>query len=142
MEQNARAMVPVESVWNQLNGFYMIPTSITDPPFDGLGADAWILYGEMFSLLRVSFSKGKRWRGKNGRPCVMYSWERAAERLGCGRNKAGKVLQKLIGSGLVEVEKQGANQPNRYYLNIPRPYGPNEVEPAWQEQPWEDYFAV
>ena len=84
--------------------FYRVPRLlIKDERFKKLSSDAKLLYGLM--LDRMSLSIKNEWFDEDNRAYIIYTIDSIMEDLGCGKEKAVKVLAELDsvkGIGLVE----------------------------------------
>lgn len=98
--------------------FYRIPKALfKEERFSGLSIEAKILYG--FLLDRMSLSMSNGWFDEENRVYVVYTIEDVAQDLGCGRDKAIKVLAELDtkkGIGLIERKRQGFGKPDIIYV--------------------------
>ena len=74
--------------------FYRIPKIFfTDPAYSGLSTDAKLLYGLMLDRMGVSAKNG--WLDDNGRVYIIFPIENIMRELGCGHDKAVKLLNEL-----------------------------------------------
>ena len=74
--------------------FYRVPRLlIKDERFKKLSSDAKLLYGLM--LDRMSLSIKNKWFDDNNRAYIIYTINSIMEDLGCGKEKAVKVLAEL-----------------------------------------------
>lgn len=98
--------------------FYRIPKLlVTGEAFRRLSTDAKLLYGLL--LDRMSLSAKNGWYDEQGRVYIYYTLEEIQEDLGCGHDKATKLLIELDsgkGTGLIERKKQGQGKPARVYV--------------------------
>ena len=98
--------------------FFKIPRQlITDPRFKRLSTDAKLLYSML--LDRVGLSSRNGWHDDTGRVYIYYTVKEICENIGCGRNKAIRLLAELDtakGIGLIERVKQGRTKPDRIYV--------------------------
>ena len=92
--------------------FYRVPRLlIKDERFKKLSSDAKLLYGLM--LDRMSLSIKNEWFDEDNRAYIIYTIDSIMEDLGCGKEKAVKVLAELDsvkGIGLVENFKKSENR--------------------------------
>ena len=97
--------------------FYRVPRLlIKDERFKGLSSDAKLLYGLMLDRMSLSMKNG--WLDDENRAYIIYTVDAIMEDLGCGKDKAIKVLAELDtnkGIGLVEKNPQRAWKTG-YYL--------------------------
>ena len=106
--------------------FYRVPRLlIKDERFKKLSSDAKLLYGLM--LDRMSLSIKNKWFDDNNRAYIIYTINSIMEDLGCGKEKAVKVLAELDntkGIGLVEKVRRGLGKPDIIYVkNFASPEG-------------------
>lgn len=89
--------------------FYRVPRLlIKDERFKGLSSDAKLLYGLMLDRMALSMKNG--WLDDENRAYIIYTVDSIMEDLGCGKDKAIKVLAELDtnkGIGLVERIRRG-----------------------------------
>lgn len=98
--------------------FYRIPRQlITGENFKNLSTDAKLLYGLLLDRMGLSAKNG--WYDKLGRVYIYYTLDEIQEDLGCGHNKAVRLLAELDeckGYGLIERVKQGQGRPTIIYV--------------------------
>ena len=98
--------------------FYRVPRLlIKDERFKKLSSDAKLLYGLM--LDRMSLSMKNEWFDEDNRAYIIYTIDSIMEDLGCGKEKAVKVLAELDsvkGIGLVEKVRRGLGKPDIIYV--------------------------
>lgn len=94
--------------------FYRVPRLlIKDERFKGLSSDAKLLYGLMLDRMALSMKNG--WLDDENRAYIIYTVDSIMEDLGCGKDKAIKVLAELDtnkGIGLVERIRRGLGKPD------------------------------
>ena len=98
--------------------FYRIPRIlITDPTFRCLSSGAKFLYGLLLDRMGLSARNG--WFDEQSRVFIYYPLAEIEQDLGCGHDKATKLLRELdteTGIGLIERVKQGLGRPTRIYV--------------------------
>ncbi len=98
--------------------FYRVPRLlIKDERFKGLSSDAKLLYGLMLDRMALSMKNG--WLDDENRAYIIYTIDAIMEDLGCGKDKAIKVLAELDtkkGIGLVERIRRGLGKPDIIYV--------------------------
>mgnify|MGYP002518428813 CR=1 FL=1 len=98
--------------------FYRVPRLlIKDERFKGLSSDAKLLYGLMLDRMSLSMKNG--WLDEDNRAYIIYTIDSIMEDLGCGKDKAVKVLAELDsvkGIGLVEKIRRGLGKPDIIYV--------------------------
>lgn len=98
--------------------FYRLPkVLIKDPEFDGISADAKLLYGLL--LDRTSLSIKNRWFDKDEKVYIIYPLKDLAKELNFSKKKVGKLLAELDdkhGIGLITRIRRGLGNPDRIYV--------------------------
>lgn len=98
--------------------FFKIPHQlIDDPKFKQLSIAAKLLYGLL--LDRMSLSAQNGWHDNTGRVYIYYTVNDVCQDIGCGRNKAMRLLAELDtvkGIGLIERKKQGQGRPDKIFV--------------------------
>lgn len=95
--------------------FFQIPkVLITDKRYAGIKCEAKLLYGIM--LDRMGLSAKNQWLDSRNRVYIYYTIESIMSDLGCGHEKAGKLLAELERAGLIERVRQGMGKPDRIYV--------------------------
>ena len=129
--------------------FFKIPHQlIDDPKFKQLSIAAKLLYGLL--LDRMSLSAQNGWHDNTGRVYIYYTVNDVCQDIGCGRNKAMRLLAELDtvkGIGLIERIKQGQGKPDKIFVKkisvhedteIPNTAEPNLAAPISEV----DFFDV
>ena len=94
--------------------YLRMPRSLlTDPIYQRLSVEAKLAY--MLLLDRQSLSAKNGWQDERGQVYLYYTVEELAGQLGCGRQKAGRVLRELEQFGLITRRRQGQGRPSRIY---------------------------
>lgn len=98
--------------------FYRVPRMlIKDENFKGLSSDAKLLYGLMLDRMSLSIKNG--WFDNHNRAYIIYTIDNIMEDLGCGKDKAVKVVAELDlkkGIGLIEKVRRGLGKPDLIYV--------------------------
>lgn len=96
--------------------FYRIPKVLfTDPRYQEISAESKILYGIL--LDRMSLSVKNKWLDKEGRVYIIFTVEDIMAAMGCGNQKAGRLLSELEKKAdLIERKRQGLGKPNLIYV--------------------------
>ena len=98
--------------------FYRIPRQlITGEQFKKLSTDAKLLYGLLLDRMGLSAKNG--WYDDQGRVYIYYTLDEIQADLGCGHEKAVKLLAELDtgkGFGLIERVKRGQGRPAKIYV--------------------------
>ena len=96
--------------------FYRIPKVLfTEERFQGISAEAKVLYGLL--LDRMSLSARNGWLDEEGRVYIIFSVEDIMTSMGCANQKAAKLLYELESKcSLIERKRQGLGKPNLIYV--------------------------
>ena len=96
--------------------FYRIPKALfTDPAFFSLSTDAKLLYGLMLDRIGLSIHSG--WVDELDHVYIYYSLTEIMDQMGCGHNKAIRLLKELDQDiGLIRRKRQGLGKPDRIYV--------------------------
>ncbi len=96
--------------------FYRIPKVLfTEERFQGISAEAKVLYGLL--LDRMSLSARNGWLDDEGRVYIIFSVEDIMTSMGCANQKAAKLLYELESKcSLIERKRQGLGKPNLIYV--------------------------
>ena len=95
--------------------FYRIPKLlIKHEAFKGLSSDSKLLYGLM--LDRMSLSRMNGWYDKDNRVYIIYTVQDIMEDLGCGNQKAAKLVKELTSIGLITKKRRGLGQADLTYV--------------------------
>lgn len=98
--------------------FFRIPRALVkDERFRDLPTDSKLLYGLMLDRMGLSSRNG--WHDDVGRVYIYCTVKEVCETMGCGRNKAMRLLAELDtnkGIGLIERIRQGQGKPDRIYV--------------------------
>lgn len=122
--------------------YFRIPWQlVTDDQSRPLSTDAKLLYGLLLDRMGLSAKNG--WCDKQRRVYIYYTLDEIQEDLGCGHNKAVRLLAELDtskGCGLIERVKQGQGRPTIIYVKrfttqkippqtlLPKDFPPLEVQ--------------
>lgn len=90
---------------------------IKDENFKGLSSDAKLLYELMLDRMSLSIKNG--WFDDDNRAFIIYTIDNIMEDLGCGKDKAVKVVAELDqkkGIGLIEKVRRGLGKPAIIYV--------------------------
>lgn len=100
----------------ELYSFYKIPKLLIENVlYSAMSAEAKLLYAVF--LDRASLSASNGWKDDNGRIYIIYQLEDIMRAMGCGNQKAVKILAELENKyGLIERKKQGFCKPNLIYV--------------------------
>ena len=96
--------------------FFRVPKLLfTAPEYRGISAEAKILYGLMLDRMTLSTRSG--WFDEQNRVYIIFTIGDVLEALGCGTQKAAKLLSELEEkAGLIERRRQGLGKPNIIYV--------------------------
>ena len=106
--------------------FYRIPkVMFTEERFKDLSCEAKVLYGLMLDRMSLSIKNG--WLDDKHRVYIVYSIEDICALIGCGSQKAVKLVHELEtgrGIGLIEKHRGGMGEANVFYVkNFMLPLG-------------------
>lgn len=95
--------------------FYRIPKILfTEEYFKAVSCEAKVLYGLM--LDRMSLSIKNKWMDEDERVYIVFQVEEISEYMGCGLQKAVKLMKELAEIGLIEKKRVGLGKPNIIYV--------------------------
>ncbi len=96
--------------------FYRIPKALfTEPLFRDLSVEAKVLYGLMLDRVGLSIRSG--WVDELDRVYIYFTVADIQQQLGCGHNKAVRLLKELdTDMGLIRRKRQGLGKPDRIYV--------------------------
>lgn len=95
--------------------FYRIPKILfTEEYFRTVSCEAKVLYGLM--LDRMSLSRKNEWLDEEDRVYIVFQLEEISEFMGCGSQKAVKLMKELSDIGLIEKKRIGLGKPNVIYV--------------------------
>ena len=98
--------------------FFKMPRQLFDVPcFKCLSVAAKLLYGMLLDRMSLSVRNG--WHDDAGRVYIYYTVKEVCQDIGCGRNKAMRLLAELDtvkGIGLIERIKQGQGKPDKIFV--------------------------
>lgn len=124
---------------DNISSFIRVPRILfIAPEFDSLSNEAKLLYCMM--LDRAGLSLSNSWVDASGRAYIYFTMFEVQRTLGCGQNKALRLLSELDtekGIGLIQRKKQGQGKPSIIYVKqIVRDMDDLSVEKA-VERLWE-----
>ena len=109
--------------------FFKMPRHFIDGPrFNRLSIAAKLLYGML--LDRMGLSARNDWHDDAGRVYIYYTAKEVCQDIGCGRNKAMRLLAELDtvkGVGLIERVKQGQGKPDKIFVKKISVYEDTEI---------------
>ena len=100
----------------ELYAFYRLPKALIENKlYVGMSAEAKLLYS--LFLDRAALSASNNWKDEQGRVYIIFQVEEIMRVMGCGNQKAAKILVELEHRyGLIERKKQGFCKPNIIYV--------------------------
>ena len=99
--------------------FFKMPKVLFTDKYNGLSAEAKLLYGLM--LDRMQLSAINCWCDKNGEVFIFYTIAETSEMLGCGHDKATRLQRELEKHNLLCRKYQGKGKPAKLYvLTVPK----------------------
>ena len=116
--------------------FYRIPKPlILNPDYRSVPVEAKMLYGLMLDRMGLSVRNG--WLDEQGRVFIYYTVEAVREDLGCGKEKACKLLADLERADLIERRRQGLTKPSITYVKRFRQRSENPTSGGRDGEPTE-----
>lgn len=98
--------------------YYRVPKMlIVNPQYEGLSADAALLYGLLLDRMCLSGKNKEQFSDKQGFVFVYFTVKEACESLNCGHDKATKLFCELEQHQLITRKRQGKGKPNRIYVH-------------------------
>ncbi|WMJ22932.1 DUF6017 domain-containing protein [Paludicola sp. MB14-C6] len=95
--------------------FFRVPKELfTNKKYNHITAEAKLLYGLLLDRMGLSVKNG--WKDENGLVYIYYTIENIMESIGCGHEKACKLLVELSKADLIERRKQGQGRPTVIYV--------------------------
>ena len=98
--------------------FYRVPkVFFEDPAFDELSTEAMILYSLLLDRMELSLENS--WFDAGDRVFIIFSVKEVEQRMGCGHNKAIRLLRELddqTGIGLIRRVRSGFGNPDHIYV--------------------------
>ena len=88
-----------------------------DPQYQSLSAEAKLLYGFLVDRSSLSKKNGDAWRNKYGEYFVYFTQEEVMKKLGCGHDKATKIVRELEKVELIKRIPQGLGKPHMLIVN-------------------------
>jgi len=81
--------------------------------YAGLSAEAKLLYGFLLDRSNLSKKNGDAWTNQDGEVFVYFPLSEICTLLGCGHDKASRLLTELQNVNLVQRRRQGLGKPNQ-----------------------------
>lgn len=92
--------------------YIVIPKALfVNPDYQSLSVEAKMLYGFLDDRSSLSRKNGDAWKNKDGEYFVYFTQEEVMKKLGCGHDKATKIMRELERAKLVERKNQGQGRP-------------------------------
>lgn len=111
---------------SEMFSFYRIPKMLfLDSRFSHLSPEAKILYGIL--LDRMGLSAKNEWLDDLRRVYIIFTVAEIMEALGCGNQKAIKILNELEKEHLVEKKRRGLGKPSIIYVKSIFSAAPTEI---------------
>ena len=99
--------------------FFKMPKVLFTDKYNGLSAEAKLLYGLMLDRMQLSAING--WCDKNGEVFIFYTIAETSEMLDCGHDKATRLQRELEKHKLLCRKYQGKGKPAKLYvLTVPK----------------------
>ncbi len=107
--------------------------------FEGISIFAKVIYSRMLS--RVNLSKINNWIDESGEVYIIFSVKEVMKTLGCGNQKAVKVLKELESIGFIKKKRQGGGKVNLIYVKDVFEESVSEIKVTKEEnKPGEVFF--
>lgn len=87
-------------------------TLFNNPQYQSLSAEAKLLYGLLDDRSSLSKKNGDAWKNKYGDYFVYFKQEEVMAKLGCGHDKATKLVRELEKADLIKRIPQGLGKPH------------------------------
>ena len=84
--------------------------------YAGLSAEAKLLYGFLLDRSKLSEKNGDAWMNQDGEVFVYFPLSEICTLLGCGHDKASRLLAELRKANLVQTLRQGLGKPNKLFV--------------------------
>ena len=94
-------------------GYIAIPKVVFSSAYNTVSAEAKLLYGILLDRTSLSERKPEDWKTKDGEIFVYYPLTQISEILGCGHDKATRLLRELSDAGLILRIRQGLGRPDQ-----------------------------
>lgn len=94
-------------------GYITIPKVVFSSAYKTVSAEAKLLYGILLDRTSLSERKPENWKTKGGEIFVYYPLAQISEILGCGHDKATRLLRELSDAGLILRIRQGLGRPDQ-----------------------------
>ena len=110
--------VPKNYWWEaEAFAYCRVPKALfTNPRYNGLSADAILLYGILLDRVSLSVKNKDRFTDRYGDVFVYCTLEEVCKVLSCGHDKATKKLRELELHNLISRKQQGKGRPARIYV--------------------------
>lgn len=83
-----------------------------EPQSQSLSAEAKLLYGFLDDRSSLSRKNGEKWKNKNGEYFIYFTQEEVMKKLGCGHDKATRIVRELEKANLIKRIPQGLGKPH------------------------------
>lgn len=94
-------------------GYITIPKALMWPTYSTISPSAKLLYGLLSDRSSLSKSNGAVWKTDNGEVFLYYPISEICKTMGCGHDKARRLLRELVDAGLVRRIRQGQGKPDK-----------------------------
>lgn len=84
--------------------------------YAGLSAEAKLLYGFLLDRSKLSEKNGDAWMNQDGEVFVYFPLSEICTLLGCGHDKASRLLTELQKANLLQCLRQGLGKPNKLFV--------------------------
>ena len=84
--------------------------------YAGVSAEAKLLYSFLLDRRKLSEKNGDVWLHENGEIFVYFPLAEICTLLGCGHDKASRLLSELQKANLIQCLRQGLGKPNKLFV--------------------------
>ena len=82
-----------------------------NPYYATLSPESKLLYGFLLDRMSLSWVSGETWRNSRGEPFVIFTLAEIQQRMGCGKNKAMRLLMALEEKMLIQRDRPKKDGP-------------------------------
>ena len=94
-------------------GYIAIPKALMGSTYSAISPAAKLLYGRLSDRSSLSKSNGDAWKTPSGEIFCYYPISKICETMGCGHDKARRLLRELVDAGLIRRIRQGQGKPDK-----------------------------
>lgn len=105
--------------------------------YAGVSAEAKLLYSFLLDRRKLSEKNGDVWLHENGEIFVYFPLAEICTLLGCGHDKASRLLSELQKANLIQCLRQGLGKPNKLFVKPVVQISENQNRTALKNSPLE-----